>query len=521
VHDTIPPSITCPPNFSVQCLSNVPPCPTSLAAFLAQGGMASDNCDTNLSYLCSDGPLIGNGSTGTIARTYTVVDDCTNSASCVQTITVQMLDCRSTNVLCVDEADFDPACGHGVDTHGLWLPNIGKDFDFIPNPGQFIENPDGTATITGIVRRRTDTNQAFIVTIALSGLTTNPPPDSPKKQLCDSAYVENGGPIDPSTWRYYTNFSGVLTGIDAFAGAVLNITRVGPAFQVGVGASGKNFKLGASAWFIWVVVQQPQSGKLEATGQGDINIDLFDCEHPQEQGPGEIQISPLFDPLTGCRCLVHYGFDEPSGTTALDSSGSGNHGILLNGPVRTNGVVGRALRFDGSNDRVSATNPTSLNVTGAFTVACWVRPESVSSTTYFVIKGNESSDRFAYALRASSAKVQYRWVSPSGSKSTYGTTANVLAAGRWTHVAVVHTPGSLPTIFINGIPVPGSLSSGSATALVGTSLNPFSVGSSADGKGLFKGSIDEVYVCPAALVATQIQNMTNGLPSGDRNRVVL
>jgi hypothetical protein len=213
-------------------------------------------------------------------------------------------------------------------------------------------------------------------------------------------------------------------------------------------------------------------------------------------------------------CLVHYKFDEASGVVALDSSGNTNHGVLLNGPVRTNGVVGRALRFDGSNDRVRATNATALNVSGAFTVACWVRPESVTDSPYFVIKGNSSDDRFAYALRASSAKVQYRWVSPSGSKSAFGTRTNVLVAGRWTHVAVAHTPGSLPTLFINGVAVPGSLSSGSAAALVGTSSNAFTVGSSADGKGQFKGSIDEVFVCPGALSAAQVQNLTNGLPPG-------
>src|SRR5205085_11727741 len=33
-------------------------------------------------------------------------------------------------------------------------------------------------------------------------------------------------------------------------------------------------------------------------------------------------------------CLVHYKFDEPSGTNAVDGSGSGNGGILLNGPPR-------------------------------------------------------------------------------------------------------------------------------------------------------------------------------------------
>jgi hypothetical protein len=87
--DTTPPVITCPTNFSVQCSNAVPACPTNLAAFLALGGTASDTCDTNLTYSCSDAPLTNGICGGTIRRTHTVTDDCTNSASCVQIITVR------------------------------------------------------------------------------------------------------------------------------------------------------------------------------------------------------------------------------------------------------------------------------------------------------------------------------------------------------------------------------------------------------------------------------------------------
>ncbi len=83
IRDTIPPIIRCPTNISVGCDSNVPPCPANLAGFVAMGGFASDNCDTNLTFFCIDGPRIGNQ----IVRTYTVCDDCTNCASCTQVIT--------------------------------------------------------------------------------------------------------------------------------------------------------------------------------------------------------------------------------------------------------------------------------------------------------------------------------------------------------------------------------------------------------------------------------------------------
>src|SRR4029077_1813072 len=108
-----------------------------------------------------------------------------------------------------------------------------------------------------------------------SGYTGIAPADSPKKELLPNAYIENGGPIDPSTWYYYTALNGTLTGIGNYTGAVINITRVMAAFQVGVGANGKNTHFGASGWFDLNIVSQPTSGgSLTPTDHGDFNLDL-------------------------------------------------------------------------------------------------------------------------------------------------------------------------------------------------------------------------------------------------------
>jgi hypothetical protein len=69
-------------------VADVPACPTNLAQFLALGGTASDLCSSNLTYACSDSPLVGGVCGGTIQRTHTVTDDCTKAMSCVQIIAV-------------------------------------------------------------------------------------------------------------------------------------------------------------------------------------------------------------------------------------------------------------------------------------------------------------------------------------------------------------------------------------------------------------------------------------------------
>jgi large repetitive protein len=179
---------------------------------------------------------------------------------------------------CAEGAPLDPTYGPSTGGQAFWFPGIVTDLVFTPDPGTFVANGDGTARLTGTLRSVSDPTKIFTVDVELSGFTTTTPSGSPKKELQSSAYIENGGPINPATWAYYTTYTGTLTGAGTYAGAVITITRTGPAFQVGVGADGKNIGFGGSGWFLWTVTHQPTScNSLQTTGQGDIDIDLDDC----------------------------------------------------------------------------------------------------------------------------------------------------------------------------------------------------------------------------------------------------
>ncbi len=87
--DLTGPSISCPNNITVECEAVIPACPANFAAFDAlPGASASDNCDDNLAYACTTGPLTGGACGGTIIREHKVTDDCGNTNTCNQTITV-------------------------------------------------------------------------------------------------------------------------------------------------------------------------------------------------------------------------------------------------------------------------------------------------------------------------------------------------------------------------------------------------------------------------------------------------
>ncbi|HXG49732.1 MAG TPA: hypothetical protein VNO52_19095, partial [Methylomirabilota bacterium] len=80
VSDTIPPVITCPQDIALEWVPGAQP----------QFGQAtaSDNCDTNLTVVFQDLEVPATcPSVRIFRRTWTATDDCTNSASCSQTIT--------------------------------------------------------------------------------------------------------------------------------------------------------------------------------------------------------------------------------------------------------------------------------------------------------------------------------------------------------------------------------------------------------------------------------------------------
>ena len=183
--------------------------------------------------------------------------------------------------------------GQYADGVAVWLFGLGN-FIFDPD-GTFEEDATaGTATITGTLRKTNDPNKTFDISGTFTGRTTVAGAGSPKLELISSAYTSNGGPVDPSSWYYYTSFSAQLTGTGDYAGGVVNVSPRGPNFQVGDGANGKNAGPGASGWLNWITVSQPNSGSWATNGTGDYNWTLIEtcgteiCDGLDNDGDGSI-----------------------------------------------------------------------------------------------------------------------------------------------------------------------------------------------------------------------------------------
>jgi hypothetical protein len=202
--------------------------------------------------------------------------------------------------------------------------------------------------------------------------------------------------------------------------------------------------------------------------------------------------------------VAAYSFDEGTGTTLNDASG--NHdGTLEGGPTwSASGKYGGALEFDGSNDLVKIANANDLDLTKAFTIEAWVRPDNATATRPVVSKTESGGSGLAgYLLNLDESTAKARgWVLNSGTfKSVAGTSAT--PAGSWTHIA--YTFDNLETshsIYVNGqleatkyeVPI-----------TAGATAANLEIGHSAYFNTYFDGKIDDVRIYNAVLSEAQIK----------------
>jgi len=73
-------------------------------------------------------------------------------------------------------------------------------------------------------------------------------------------------------------------------------------------------------------------------------------------------------------------FSEGTGVKAVDSSGSGNTGTLINNPIWTTGKFGSGLQFDNTaNSHVEINDSSDLSVLDAVTIEAWVEATDIGS----------------------------------------------------------------------------------------------------------------------------------------------
>ncbi len=208
----------------------------------------------------------------------------------------------------------------------------------------------------------------------------------------------------------------------------------------------------------------------------------------------------------------YWAFNEGSGTTSADSSGSGNTATLVNGVSWVAGKIGDAVSTNGTNQYVNVPN-VNLSGTNAITVTAWVnRTYSISgghvmleattnynnSTTGFgVFPDDNSCGGLQAALHGNVGYVANCYNQPS--------------SGVWHHLAFVfdktQTGGNEVKFYLDGV-----LQTATRSLLTSTNTNNFGSNPiyvmSRGGTGEYTaGLLDELRIYNNALTAGQIQQV--------------
>lgn len=204
--------------------------------------------------------------------------------------------------------------------------------------------------------------------------------------------------------------------------------------------------------------------------------------------------------------VVGYNFNETSGTTANDLSGSGNNGAITGATRSTLGKYGGALLFNGTSNFVSTADSTSLHLTNGMSLEAWVNPNALGTTgtSWRTVVFKEQPAGMNYALYANNGSARPTGqVNIGGEKNAAGSAQ--LSLNVWTHLTTTFD-GSNLRLYVNGSLVSTTAVSGSISPSTGL----LKIGGNAIwGSEFFSGLIDEVRVYNRALSGGEITTDMN------------
>ena len=221
--------------------------------------------------------------------------------------------------------------------------------------------------------------------------------------------------------------------------------------------------------------------------------------------------------------ILHWPFDDGSGTTAYDTSGNGRNGTIVGDPKWVTGMIGGALDFGGDGDHVISTAAGSaVNGLSTLTVALWIKSDVIGTDSGFIIfedpQGRDTRNiRYDQDMGGGLLNgIKYgACVNPGDTDDDEDESPPDVQTTEWQHIAVTWQSGvgAFPAgvnLYIDGVLQTPSTDEPSAEGVL-TDYDRVIVGKGGkDANGGWDGLIDDVRIYNEVMSAEQIQGIMLG-----------
>ncbi|NOV03637.1 LamG-like jellyroll fold domain-containing protein [Paenibacillus planticolens] len=203
--------------------------------------------------------------------------------------------------------------------------------------------------------------------------------------------------------------------------------------------------------------------------------------------------------------LLHYKFDQTSGTTVEDASNKGHNGTLMGGATwNTDGKLGGAVTLNGTNGYVKLPDGI-LAGQNDVTIATWVKVNNNKTWGRVFDFGSGTTNWTMLTLRNGSGFMEFSTTPEGGSKELVSG-PTFPTSKIWQHVAVVKK-GSKSTMYINGIEVASTATMPTLPSVLGNTTQNYIGKSQYAADPYFDGGIDDFRIYSRALEVNEVMGL--------------
>ena len=205
--------------------------------------------------------------------------------------------------------------------------------------------------------------------------------------------------------------------------------------------------------------------------------------------------------------VLLYSFDQDTGDTAVDLSGTGNDGMIADCQWTADGKFGGGIEFNGTSSVIEVLHDDSLNPGGdQITLMAWYKPFSLTAA-YPPIARKGSVAEKGWGLDIPTNNLR-GWLINEAQQGILATSANPLELEKWQHVAMVYN-GEEIKVYLNG-ELDGSVE---CSGNINGNSGSLWIGKKADEDQYLHGVMDEFVIMNTAITEEEIKEYMEVSPT--------